>query len=104
MDAAKSELGDRPRPWTAEEIKERLKRRKMVDEEMLAHAQSTAGLIAAEHDVTDGGEEDVTGCGVPPGDVAVGAVAALLQMWEGGEPPVHCFPAASGSLNVPPRR
>ena len=80
--------------WTAEEIHERLKRRKMVDEEMLEHAQSIADLIPAEHEQSEGAVEDAAECGVPAGDVAVGAVAALLQMWEGAEPRAHCFPSA----------
>jgi len=80
--------------WSAEEIHERLKRRKIVDDEMLEHVQSIAAFIPAEQGEEADEARGAAGCGVPPGDVAVEAVAALLQLWEGAEPPANCFPSA----------
>ncbi len=88
------DVDDTSSRWTAEEIYERLKRRKMVDEEMLEHAQSIAALMPAVQGVKADEAGDAAGCGVTAGDVAVEAVAALLQLWEGAEPPASCFPSA----------
>lgn len=92
MDAGTTDSAslDNRSTWTAEEVHARLKRRKMIDDEMRDHAHALAALMPPRA-VAD--STHLAGCGVQSADTAVVSLAALLQTWEGGEPPADCFPS-----------